>query len=67
MTCPFSNTNRNCDNECPLYIAPEDLNEFVVSRLSSIGVMERTKGMCSFRMLALSQSRAIFENTKSRG
>ena len=67
MTCPFNAKNKECNNECQLYISPEDLNEFVVSRLSSIGVMDRTKGMCSLRMLALSQSRAIFENTKSRG
>ena len=65
MACPFS--NKDCNNTCPLFISPDDLNEFVVSRLASIGVMERTKGMCSVRMLALSQSRAIFENTKTRG
>ena len=67
MTCPFGSEKKECNNECPLYISPEDLNEFVVSILSSIGVMDRNKGMCSIRMLALSQSRAIFENTKSRG
>lgn len=67
MTCPFASDNRECSNTCPLFISPDDLNEFVVARLSSIGVMERTKGMCSFRMLALSQSRSIFENTKTRG
>ena len=66
MTCPF-NSEKKCDNNCPLFISPENLNEFVVARLASIGVMERTNGICSFRMLALSQSRAIFENTKSRG
>ncbi len=66
MTCPF-NSEKECGNDCPLFISPDNLNEFVVARLSSIGVMERTKGMCSFRMLALSQSRAIFENTKTRG
>ncbi len=65
MTCPFS--SRQCDNTCPLFISPEDLNEFVVARLSSIGIMNRTKGDCSIKMLALSQGRAIFENTKSRG
>ena len=65
MTCPFS--EKECNKTCPLYVAPDDLNEFVVARLSSIGVMDRTKGMCSIRMLALSQSRAIFENTKTRG
>ena len=66
MTCPFSD-KKECNHACPLYISPDDLNEFVVSRLASIGVMDRTKGMCSIRMLALSQSRAIFENTKTRG
>ncbi len=66
MSCPF-NSEKQCDETCPLFISPNDLNEFVVARLSSIGVMERTKGMCSLRMLALSQSRAIFENTKTRG
>ena len=66
MTCPFSK-GRICGNDCPLYISPDDLNEFVVARLASIGVMERKSGMCSLRMLALSQSRAIFENTKTRG
>lgn len=66
MTCPFSE-KKECNSECPIFISPDSLNEFVVARLSSIGVMERTKGMCSLRMLALSQSRAIFENTKTRG
>ena len=66
MTCPFD-SKKECNNTCPLFVSPDDLNEFVVARLSSIGVMERTKGMCSIRMLALSQGRAIFENTKTRG
>ncbi len=65
-TCPFA-SNKECDNTCSLFISPNDLNEFVVARLSSIGVMERTNGICSLRLLALSQSRAIFENTKTRG
>jgi hypothetical protein len=66
MTCPFS-SQRICDSECPLYISPEELNEFVTARLSSIGVISRTKGECSLKMLALSQSRMIFENTNTRG
>ena len=66
MTCPFAE-KRECNNNCPLYISPDDLNEFVVSRLASIGVMNRTQGSCSLKLLALSQSRAIFENTKTRG
>ena len=66
MSCPFSE-KRACDKTCPLFISPDDLNEFVTARLSSIGVISRDKGTCSFRMLALSQSRAIFENTSTRG
>lgn len=65
-TCPFS-TERECNNSCPLYISPEDLNEFVTARLSSIGVLSRTEGECSLKMLALSQSRMVFENTNTRG
>ena len=66
MTCPFSN-NRECNSTCPLFVSPEDLNEFVLARLSSIGVIDRQKGACSVKLLALSQSRAISENTKTRG
>ena len=66
MTCPFS-TERECNSSCPIFVSPNDLNEFVVARLSSIGVMDRNKGTCSLRLLALSQSRAIFENTNTRG
>ncbi len=65
-TCPFS-SNRECNNECPLYIAPEELNEFVAARLSSIGIINRKEGECSLKMLALSQGRFIFENTTTRG
>lgn len=65
-TCPF-NDNKNCDNNCPLYISPENLNEFVTARLSSIGVLSRKEGECSLKMLALSQSRIVFENTNTRG
>ena len=66
MTCPFSN-EKICDKNCPLFIAPEDLNEFVTARLSSIGILDRTKGACSLKVLALSQSRMIFEKTNTRG
>ncbi len=65
-TCPFAE-NRVCNDECPLFISPDELNEFVVARLSSIGVINRSDGGCSLKMLALSQSRAIFENTNTRG
>ncbi|MCQ2754487.1 MAG: hypothetical protein MJ231_05510 [bacterium] len=65
-TCPFS-TEKECNSQCPLFISPEDLNEFVTARLSSIGIIERNEGECSLKMLALSQSRVVFENTKTRG
>lgn len=66
MTCPFT-SGKKCDNTCPLFISPDDLNEFVTARLSSIGIINRDKGSCSLRVLALSQSRSIFEKTNSRG
>ncbi len=64
--CPFT-AERECNDSCPLFIKPDDLNEFVTARLSSIGVLSRAEGECSLRMLALSQSRMIFENTNTRG
>ena len=65
MTCPFSE-KRECNKNCPLFIAPEDMNEFVTARLSSIGIIDRNNGDCSFKVLALSQSRAIFEKNNTR-
>lgn len=65
-TCPFS-TDKTCDKTCPLFISPDDLNEFVTSRLASLGIIDRNSGCCSLRILALSQSRMIFENTNTRG
>lgn len=64
-TCPFSET-KICNNDCPLYISPNDLNEFVTAKLSSIGVLSRTEGECSLKLLALSQSRMVFEKTNTR-
>ena len=64
--CPFSN-EKECNNTCPLYIDPNDLNEFVSARLGSIGIINRKEGSCSLKILALSQSRMVFENTHTRG
>ena len=64
--CPFS-TDKECNNDCPLFVSPDDLNEFVVARLNSIGILDRKIGCCSLKMLALSQSRMVFENTNTRG
>lgn len=41
--CPFSE-NKVCNDECPLYISPDDLNEFVTARLSSLGIISRAEG-----------------------
>ena len=64
-TCPFT-SGRECNSECPLFVSPTDLNEFVSARLCSIGVLDKQNGNCSLKMLALSQSRMIFENTNTR-
>ena len=66
MSCPFSQ-DKECGENCPLFVSPNDLNEFVAARLSSIGVFNRQKGACSLKLLALSQSRLIFEKTNTRG
>ena len=65
MTCPFSE-KKECNSDCPLFVSPTDLNEFVTARLSSIGVIDKVNGSCSLKILALSQSRAIFERTNTR-
>ena len=63
--CPFT-VNRECNSTCPLFIAPDELNEFVSARLCSIGVHDKKNGSCSLKMLALSQRRMIFEQTNTR-
>ncbi|MBQ2984007.1 MAG: hypothetical protein IJD57_04350 [Candidatus Gastranaerophilales bacterium] len=61
--CPFKNCD--CNSDCALFIKAEELNELVVNRLKSIGVMSvEDGGMCSLKNMALAQSRYIFENTK---
>lgn len=59
--CPFGNDE--CNAECSLYVNFEDLNELVATRLSSLGVVDRTSGTCSLKMLAMSSGRYIFEHT----
>ena len=60
-TCPFK--KEICDDSCALYISPDELNEMVLNRLSSLGILNRTTGICSFKTSALSMNRYIFENT----
>jgi len=59
--CPFN--HEECSSDCGLYIAPEDLNELMATRLTSIGVFNVKEGMCSLKTLALSGGRYMFENT----
>ncbi len=61
--CPFK--NEICSDICPLYINPKDLNDYMVSKLTSLGVMQKDEGICSFKILSLSQARNIFENTNT--
>lgn len=63
--CPFNNDE--CSKDCALFIAPEDLNELVSARLTSIGVYDKEKGLCSLKGIALSSSRFMFERTSSLG
>ena len=61
--CPFNFDE--CNAGCALFIAPDELNEFVANRLSSIGVFNRNAGMCSFKHHALAKSREIFEKSQA--
>lgn len=62
--CPFK--LEVCDKSCALFINPEDLNELLLNRLASLGVVDRNYGMCSLKTLAMSNARNIFENTTTR-
>lgn len=62
--CPFK--NMVCDKSCALFIAPEELNELLLNRLASLGVLDRDYGVCSLKTLAMSSARNIFENTTTR-
>ena len=61
--CPFK--NEVCSESCALFIKSTELNEMVYNRLKAIGVVSaENDGICSFKNMALAQSRYIFENTK---
>ena len=63
--CPFS--QGDCTPECSLFVATEDLNEFVAARLGSLGVIDKNNnGSCSLKVLAMSGGRYIFENTATK-
>ena len=61
--CPFNFDD--CTTECALFISPEDLNELVANRLTSIGVFDKTNGMCAFKNHALAKSREIFAKSQA--
>lgn len=62
--CPFN--NGECNNSCALFIDPKDLNELLLNRLASLGVLDREFGICSLKTLAMSNARNIFEHTTTR-
>lgn len=61
VKCPFN--QEVCGPECSLYIDPENLNETVRNKLASLGIIDRKKGICSLKNMALCMSRNIFEST----
>ena len=64
--CPMNNNNI-CSEKCALYIAPGEINEIVLNKLASLGVLSRNEGICSYKHMALCMGRNIFEkNTQSR-
>ena len=62
--CPFNNSE--CNKDCALYIDAEELNELLRTRLASLGVLNKDKGTCSLKTMAMSHARSIFENTTTR-
>lgn len=62
--CPFS--NKDCTNECALFIDCADLNELLAARLSSLGILDKANGICSLKTIAMSSGRFIFENTSTK-
>lgn len=61
--CPFS--GKDCTDDCALFISSADLNENVVNKLNSIGVMNKVLGGCAIKNIALSEMRRVFENTNT--
>lgn len=62
--CPFNHDE--CTSECALFIDPDNLNELLAARLSSLGILDKDNGVCSFKTLAMSAGRYIFENTTTK-
>lgn len=62
--CPFN--HGECNADCALFIDNEELNELLAARLSSLGVLNKDYGCCSFKTIAMSAGRYIFENTSTK-
>ncbi|MBQ3311643.1 hypothetical protein IJG72_06160 [bacterium] len=62
--CPFSKAE--CNNSCALFIDSDELNELLLNRLKSLGVLNKDFGTCSLKTLAMSNARKIFETTTTR-
>lgn len=60
-TCPFKE-EKICNSTCALFVHPDELNETFRNKLKSIGVLLE-EGMCSFKNLALVDSRKLFETS----
>ena len=54
-------------SNCALYISPNELNELVMNRLASLGLLNRNEGICTYKHIALCMGRNIFENSQARG
>ena len=63
--CPFN--KEECSTDCALFIAPDDINELVSARLTSIGVFDKENGLCALKGIGLSSARFMFERTSSLG
>lgn len=59
--CPFNLDN--CTEECSLFVKPDEMSETVRNKLASIGIISREEGFCSLKIIAMSQSRYIFEHS----
>ncbi|MDD3593135.1 MAG: hypothetical protein PHX18_00735 [Candidatus Gastranaerophilales bacterium] len=64
--CPFNSSDKSCNSSCALYIAPEELNELVLNKLASLGLMKRDEGICSYKHMALCMGRNIFESNHAK-
>jgi len=62
--CPFN--QGSCTNDCALFVDGADLNELLAARLTSLGVLDKSNGMCSLKTIAMSAGRYIFENTSTK-